>query len=331
MGRWYSTSVAVPRERSTEAVLALHGIGYEARITDQPSREVHPGFVVIETNRHLPTDDGGRQNSEQLKAVLSSEGITHHIYGSGISLGGGSSVHRWSDVFTVQGVPLGLKVLVATPADVEEQLRSVADVTGMDRASLVVDPPEYSLARLRPEPRHEVPTRMDDEYRQAREGLAMSIDRFEDARRKGDAVSVASAVTEVLAWAVSLDDWHARRLSRGEGPGPYRRLRGELDQQAWMPAARWARNRALHDLSPLIEVTEGAQWPTPWPVILAEHRWKPRAAVPPAGPGYRRDPDGEAAYDRHAGEPVRHLVYALRHLVRDEFWRMHHEPPRSSD
>lgn len=316
----------MPRDRSAEAVLALHEKGYDARISEQGPRDEHPGFVVVRTKRHFEAKDGGRQNIEELKAALSDAGIPHHLYShSGASVGG-SSVHRWSDVFTVDGRPIGLKVLTATRSDVETQLRSVADMIGVDRDLLMVDPPEYSLARLRPESQREVRDRTDDEYRQAQAGLEGSIDRFEGARRSADVRAVGAALAEALTWAVALDDWHARSFrSRDDGGASYQALRDEIDQLQWIPAARWARNRALHDLSPLIEVTDGVEWPTPWPVVWVEHRWKDRAELPPAGSGYRPDPVGEAAYDRHAGEPVRHLIYAVRLLLSDEVWRVHGE------
>jgi hypothetical protein len=316
----------VPRDRSAEAVLALHERGYDARVTDQEPRDEHPGFVVIRTKRHFAAEDGGRQNFEELKAALSDEGVPHHLYShSGASVGG-SSVHKWSDVFTVDGRPIGLKVLTATPSDVEAQLSTIAEIIGVERDLLMVDPPEYSLARLRPESQHEIRDRTDDEYRQAQAGVEGSIDRFEDARRSGEVRAVGAALAEVLTWTVALDDWHARSFRPRDDGGPsYQALRGEIDQLQWIPAARWARNRALHDLSPLIEVTDGAERPTPWPVVWMEHRWKDRAELPPAGPRYRADPVGETAYDRHAGEPVRHLIYAVRLLLCDEVWRIHGE------
>lgn len=239
IGGWYSASVAVPGDRSSEAVLALHATGYDARLTDQEAREEHPGYVVISTRRYFADDDGGRRNSEELKAALFDESIPCHLYShSGASLGG-SSVHKWSDVFTVGGRPLGLKVLVATPSDEDSQLSSVAEILGIDRDLLVVDPPEYSLRRLRPEPEHEVVSKIDVEYRQASEGLESAIDRFEKARRSRDAGFVVPALTEVLTWTVALDDWHARQ-HQTESPEdqPYRVRRSDLDTLDWIAASR---------------------------------------------------------------------------------------------
>lgn len=119
-------------------------------------------------------------------------------------------------------------------------------------------------------------------------GLTQAIARFNASDQADDQDGAVIALVEVVTWIAALDEWLWR--DPAYEPGQVAR------------AMRWARNRGLHQLAVLHEVSPGRRYPRRYPLRYRELVWLDRSKLPAGRP----DPDAEQYYDQHlAGRTVR--------------------------
>lgn len=111
-----------------------------------------------------------------------------------------------------------------------------------------------------------------------------------------DGFGALASATEALYWACSLGEqlFHCDPTYKERADGYGRQV---------ILGARWARNRATHELAFVITEAEGCQHPQLDPHARFEVVWRPDDELPAPG---RSNPDLQAAYDLLlASKPVR--------------------------
>ncbi len=127
-------------------------------------------------------------------------------------------------------------------------------------------------------------------------GFRQAIDRFNTADGANDQDAALIALTEAITWVAALDEWF-RRQDVIYQPRRDAALSGQL-----VRAMCWARNRGLHQLAELHEVSPGRRYPKRFPLRYRELVWRDRSKLPAGNP----DAKGERYYDQHlAGQMVR--------------------------
>ncbi len=148
------TEYRIPADKQGAASRALRRAGLRVSpSTAYPSTEDE---VVIRVFRHYgvrsPSSEVQTGQWEQARAALAKVGIPDPVQvSSGITIGGGTPGHRWLEV-TVEGHPVGLKILAATEAEAEEQLQRVRELgAGHGLPTAVVSyikPDDWPVQRL---------------------------------------------------------------------------------------------------------------------------------------------------------------------------------------
>ncbi|MFI6056275.1 hypothetical protein ACIBCO_40220 [Streptomyces violascens] len=111
-----------------------------------------------------------------------------------------------------------------------------------------------------------------------------------------------TSATEALYWACSLGEqlFHCDPTCEAQADGYGQKM---------ILGARWARNRATHELAFVVTEMEGCQHPQPDPHARFEVVWRPDDQLPSPG---KSNTDQQTAYDLHfAGKPVRLTWHAL--------------------
>ncbi|MET7426156.1 restriction endonuclease [Dactylosporangium sp. NPDC005555] len=121
---------AVPAELYVNVVRAARRAGFRVREVEVPDwrGEIGLGFSAF---RHFgapnPSADQQVDARTQIEVAMQSAGVKEPIaLGNGVTISGGTPAHRWLDV-TVMGVPIGLKVIVSSEEEINEQLDMVAE------------------------------------------------------------------------------------------------------------------------------------------------------------------------------------------------------------
>ncbi|WP_328296199.1 restriction endonuclease [Kineococcus sp. NBC_00420] len=138
---------AVPSGMFDEAVRAARRAGFRVvPVEVEPwRREAGVGLSAFQhTGTTSPSGDVQEAARESLLAALSAVGVSDPVpLGNGLAIQGGTPAYRWLDV-TLDGRPIGLKILAADEKEVESGLDSMADemFRGTLRESLDVVRPE---------------------------------------------------------------------------------------------------------------------------------------------------------------------------------------------
>lgn len=120
---------AVPAEAFGNIVRAVRRAGFRVREVEVPDwrGEIGLGFSAF---RHfgVSSPSAGQQVEArtQIEVAMQSAGVKEPVaLGSGVTVSGGTPAHRSLDV-TVMGVPIGLKIIVSSEEEINEQLDMVA-------------------------------------------------------------------------------------------------------------------------------------------------------------------------------------------------------------
>jgi len=138
-------SFRLPRDRGKDARAALVCAGLRVR----EDRGLEPGDdqIVLEAYRYLAADAEPKLG-EVAEAALSAAGLPVDVAASGTTMGGGTPAHRWLEV-SDDGRPTGLKILVASEADVDQELDRLVSEFGVAPQSLdVLRPPDWPVSGL---------------------------------------------------------------------------------------------------------------------------------------------------------------------------------------
>lgn len=117
---------------------ALREVGLRVMVKEEPDS----GHVEIEVFRHYGTESPSSEGPAQQEltlAVLAKLSAPYRIVSQGIITQGGTPSHRWLPVH-IRGGGL-LKILVATEADIENQLDILVEAIGCPRSALSVERP----------------------------------------------------------------------------------------------------------------------------------------------------------------------------------------------
>jgi len=139
-------------------------------------------------------------------------------------------------------------------------------------------------------------------------GLRSALIRWEPTRLSTDADDMLVATTEVLWWAMALDE----RLARDVAAYKAERKAHE-DMEDVSRGLRHARNRLGHQLAEATTVSHaGMSFPAVFPLTFHEMFWVSREDIDTgAGPGHENTRDG-GAYERAlAGRLVRATIPAF--------------------
>ncbi|MEU2248520.1 hypothetical protein [Streptomyces sp. NPDC019224] len=118
-----------------------------------------------------------------------------------------------------------------------------------------------------------------------------------------------TSATEALYWACSLGEqlFHCDPTYKDQADGYGQKM---------ILGARWARNRATHELAFVVTEAEGRQYPQPDPQTGFEVVWRPDDQLPSPG---KHNADQQTAYDLHfTGKPVRLTWDALSQFFASE-------------
>lgn len=137
-------------------------------------------------------------------------------------------------------------------------------------------------------------------------GYRSALQRFHDARLASDAAVTYHALFEALNWAVALDDQVRAHWSPRGKPLDWN-WRDEVGEGGHVRAVRFARNRVHHQWADALELAEGFAFPTTFPLVFHEWRWRPSVDLPP-----RDDDRDQDIYDKLlARQPARYVLDAL--------------------
>lgn len=136
--------------------------------------------------------------------------------------------------------------------------------------------------------------------------LREELDRYDDDVRMNDHEDDAlKAVCQALLWICALDEFH-RKQADTAGRN-YNAARDADPAGRFVRALRYARNRAVHQFTQLVETREcGVDLPAEFPIQLFEIVWRRADDLPRPE---RPDPPGEKLFRTLLeGEPV-HLGF----------------------
>ncbi|MCX4458742.1 hypothetical protein OOK58_43315 [Streptomyces sp. NBC_01728] len=118
-----------------------------------------------------------------------------------------------------------------------------------------------------------------------------------------------TSATEALYWACSLGEqlFHCDPTYKEQADGYGQKM---------ILGARWARNRATHELAFVVTEAEGRQYPQPDPQTGFEVVWRPDDQLPSPG---KSNADQQTAYDLYfASKPVRRTWGAISQFFASE-------------
>ena len=101
---------------------------------------------------------------------------------------------------------------------------------------------------------------------------------FETARHTPDSDAGLKSVCHAIIWACCLDEFHVKQTPN------YVTWVAQQTEAGALSGLRFARNRAIHQFTPLLEVTGGVSFPLTLPCAFFEINWLPRASLPPPDP-----------------------------------------------
>tara|TARA_R110001606_G_scaffold83958_6_gene191454 strand:- start:11565 stop:12050 length:486 start_codon:yes stop_codon:yes gene_type:complete len=114
------------------------------------------------------------------------------------------------------------------------------------------------------------------------------------------------SVGHAILWACALDEFYKKKYPN------YESLRKSDLKFEVVAGIRYARNRAVHQFTQLLYITEGAELPALLPMPFFEIRWKEVADLPVPDKGYENR-ELAAFYRKHLeNKPVRHAFDDLR-------------------
>jgi len=144
-----TVTLRIRASREADAAKALRHAGFRVvpQIRKGTGRE-----VALDVFRHYgsrnPSGEIQADHQDLVRRTLEGRGIAVIQVGGGITVGGGTPAHCWLKV-TVADVPLGLKVLVATEAEVNAELDRIAQELGLPRGQMsVIRPTEWPVKGL---------------------------------------------------------------------------------------------------------------------------------------------------------------------------------------
>jgi hypothetical protein len=114
------------------------------------------------------------------------------------------------------------------------------------------------------------------------------------------------SVGHTILWACALDEFYKKKYPN------YESLRKSDLKSEVVAGIRYARNRAIHQFTQLLYITDGAELPALLPMPFFEIRWKEVADLPVPDKGYENR-ELEAFYTKHLeNKPVRHAFEDLK-------------------
>lgn len=142
-----STSFRISRAHEADGVRALRRAGF--RVAPDPGMASSDGEVVLDAFRHYginrPPGEQQSQHLERATETLAQAGVPASVAATGVTIGGGTPAHRWLDVTSGEGCPIGLKILAASDTDVDRELDRLAADFRVPRQALSVAAPTTGL------------------------------------------------------------------------------------------------------------------------------------------------------------------------------------------
>jgi len=152
---------------------------------------------------------------------------------------------------------------------------------------------------------------MDDDLQEIRIRLDQYIHEEMDeymnsARFEGNEVKAFKVVGQALLWVCSLDEFYLKNCRE------YEEFRRDDDSSSVIKGIRYARNRALHQFTQLLFITEGAELPAELPMPLFEIRWRLASDLPEPDQGYWNEKLEQCYKDSLQNQSVRFTFDSLR-------------------
>lgn len=137
---------AVPESLYAEARRSARRAGFRVRLVEVDEWRNLPGYVGLSAFRHFgvasPSGDMQAKAREHLCEVLRAAGVTELLgMRSGVVFNGGTPAHRYLEV-TFAGETIGIRILVASEADITAHLDALAESHSFPRGVLDVVRPE---------------------------------------------------------------------------------------------------------------------------------------------------------------------------------------------
>jgi hypothetical protein len=134
-----SVSFRLKTSQAQRAAKALRAHGMRVRPDSELRRSKNE--IVLTAFGHFGSDTSEDELTPRGEAALADVGLCAEIASTGITIGGGTPAHRWLEVTGPASERLGLKVLVGTEEEVEQELTRVANTLGLPRARLGIERP----------------------------------------------------------------------------------------------------------------------------------------------------------------------------------------------
>lgn len=129
---------------------------------------------------------------------------------------------------------------------------------------------------------------------------------LENTRLNNNPEVTLKSVGHTILWACALDEFYKKQYSN------YESLRKSDQKSEIVAGIRYARNRAIHQFTQLLYITEGAEFPALFPIPFFEIRWKEVADLPVPDKGHENK-NLEEFYIKHLeNKPVRHAFEDLK-------------------
>lgn len=127
-----------------------------------------------------------------------------------------------------------------------------------------------------------------------------------NARLNNDPEVTLKSVGHTILWACALDEFYKKKYPN------YESLRKSDQKSEIVAGIRYARNRAIHQFTQLLYITEGAELPALLPMPFFEIRWKEATNLPLPDKGHKNE-GLEKCYTKHLeNKPVRHAFEDLK-------------------
>lgn len=125
-------------------------------------------------------------------------------------------------------------------------------------------------------------------------------------RLESNKVKALKVVGQTLLWVCALDEFYSKNFQE------YEDFRRNDESSSIIKGLRYARNRALHQFTQLLFITEGAVFPAKLPMPFFEIRWRIASDLPEPDQGHRNETLEQCYIDSLQNQCVRFTFDSLK-------------------
>ena len=114
------------------------------------------------------------------------------------------------------------------------------------------------------------------------------------------------SVGHTILWACALDECYKKTYIN------YENIRNNDNKSEVVAGIRYARNRAIHQFTQLLYISEGATFPARFPIPFFEIKWKQVSELPKPDKGYQNKALEDCYVQHLENKPVRYIFEDLR-------------------